>query len=189
MRRLCPLAALLLAACSSSAGNRPDAAPTPTQTVRVSGQPGLAQGVNASVRMSGSNDIAADTIGAPMDSVWRALPEVYRALAIPTNLLDTKLRQLGTSGTKVYRRLGQTPLRRLLDCGSTQIGPNADSYDILFAATTSLRRLDSTTTIVTTSVHATGRPMQHGGSETVCRTRGELERQVVLLLKARVLPP
>ena len=178
----------LLPACSSPR-NRPDAAPTPTQTVRVSGTSTIGQGANSSVRMSAANDIAADTIGAPLDSVWRALPEVYRALAIPTNLLDTDLRQLGTSGTKVYRRLGQTPLRRLLDCGSTQIGPNADSYDIMLAATTTLRRLDSVSTIVTTSVQAAGRPMQHGGSEVVCRTRGDLERQVVLLLKTRVLPP
>lgn len=189
MRRLSPVAALLLAACSSSGRNPPDAAPIPTQTVRVSGQPGLGQGVSSSVRLSAANDIAADTIGAPLDSVWRALPEVYRALVIPTNLLDTDLRQLGTSGTRVYRRLGQSPLRRLLDCGSTQIGPNADSYDILLAATTTLRRLDAATTIVTTSVQATGRPMQHGGSDVVCRTRGELERQVALLLKTRVLPP
>lgn len=188
MRILRLFAAALLAACSS-AGNPPDAAPTPSQTVRVSGQPGLAQGVNSSLRMTGANDVAADTVDAPLDSVWRALPEVYRALAIPTNLLDTDLRQLGTSGTKVYRRLGQTPLRRYLDCGNTQLGPNADSYEIVLAATTSLRKLDTASTIVTTVVEATGRPMQFATGETVCRTRGDLERQIVLLIKTRVLPP
>lgn len=189
MRLALPLALAIAAGCSSSGTHRPtDAAATP-QTVHVAGAGTVGQASAASVRVTSANDVAADTIAAPLDSVWKALPAVYNALGIEVNLLDPQLRTIGTSGTKLYRRLGQTALRRLLDCGSTQLGPNADSYEVLLAATSTARKVDSTTTILVTNVQATARPMQFASGESICRTRGELEKQVALLIRTRVLPP
>jgi hypothetical protein len=190
MRLQILLSLALLAACSSSGANpRPEATPAPTQTVRVSGAATMGQGKASSLRVTGTDDLAADTIAVPLDSIWRILPHVYSALGLEGNLMDPQERLFGNSGIKLYRRLGQTPLRRLLDCGSTQLGPNADSYEIVFASTTRLTRVDAANTIVTTMVQASGRPMQFNSGEASCRTKGELEKQIALLIRTRVLPP
>ena len=174
---------LILVACSSTQHATPDPAATPANvSIAGSGTSGVNTG---SLRVNPSYDVAFDTIHTSLDRVWAALPAIYTALSIPITTADTKKYLFGNEGMKVYRRLGETPLTRLLDCGRTQIGPNADSYEIVMSVTTLLRPHEPQVTIVTTSVDASGRPMQYGGGDTRCRTKGELERQIALALRAR----
>ena len=107
-------------------------------------------------------------------------------MSIPLTIADNQTLRFGNEGMKIRRRLGETSLIKLLDCGRTQIGQNADSYDILMSVVTTLRRHDANVTIISTSVEASGKPAQFGGSETRCRTKGELEKQIALALRARV---
>lgn len=187
MRAAVLVGASLLSACASV--QTPDsAAPPHTQAVHVSGAGGVTTSATA-VRATRSNDATFDTLWVNIDKVWATLPAVYAALEIPIGTLDAEQNLFGNSGVKVFRRVGKTPLTKVLDCGRTQIGPSADSYEITISVLTKLWRVDSARTQVTTAIEASGRPLQYAGSTTTCRTLGELERQIVLNLKARLLPP
>lgn len=184
MRILGPAALLLAAACSSTHTPDPDPTVGPANTVRVAGS--NATGVsNNALRVSPSYDVAVDTIYAGVAPIWSALPAIYTALSIPLTTADNQSLRFGNEGMKIRRRLGETSLIKLLDCGRTQIGQNADSYEILMSVVTTLRRHDENTTVIATAVEASGKPLQFGGSETRCRTKGELEKQIALAVRAR----
>lgn len=183
MRVLSLMIVLALAACSSSPNTPPDPTIGPAN-VRVSGTGTTGVSSNA-VRVSPSYDVAFDTIYASVDKIWAALPAIYTALSIPLTTADPQTMRFGNEGMKVRRRLGETPLVNLLDCGRTQIGQSADSYEIIMSVVTTLARADVNTTVVSTGIEASGKPLQFGGSETRCRTKGELERQIALALHAR----
>ncbi|MGH7638294.1 MAG: hypothetical protein ACREOK_11655 [Gemmatimonadaceae bacterium] len=183
MRVLSLTAVLALAACSSSSHTPPDPTVTPAN-VRVSGTATTGVSSNA-LRVSPSYDVSFDTIYASVDKIWSALPAIYTALSIPLTTADPQTLRFGNEGMKVRRRLGETSLVKLLDCGRTQIGQNADSYEIVMSVVTTLARADVNTTVVATGVQASGSPLQFGGSQTRCRTKGELERQIALALSAR----
>ena len=185
MRIAGPAALLVLAACSSSHTPDPDPTVGPANTVRVSGTNTTGVSNNA-LRVTPSYDVAVDTIYTGVAPIWSALPAIYTALSIPLTIADNQTLRFGNEGMKIRRRLGETSLIKLLDCGRTQIGQNADSYDILMSVVTTLRRHDANVTIISTSVEASGKPAQFGGSETRCRTKGELEKQIALALRARV---
>lgn len=185
MRIVGPVALLVLAACSS--GHTPDPDPTvgPGNTVRVAGTNTTGVSNNA-LRVTPSFDVAVDTIYAGVEPIWTALPAIYTALSIPLTTADNQTLRFGNEGMKIRRKLGETSLIKLLDCGRTQVGQNADSYDIVMSVMTALRRHDANTTIISTVVEASGRPPQFSSSETRCRTKGELEKQIALALRARV---
>ena len=54
---------------------------------------------------------------------------------------------------------------------------------------TTLAKVDSANTVVYTNIEASGQPMNYAGGQTRCRTKGELEKQMLLMLRTRVLPP
>jgi hypothetical protein len=157
----------------------------PANTVRVAGSHTTGVSNNA-LRVIPSYDLAVDTIYAGASAIWSALPAVYTALSIPLTTADNQTLRFGNEGMKVRRKLGETSLVKLLDCGRTQIGQNADSYEIIMSVVTTLKRHDENITVISTSVEASGKPLQFGGSETRCRTKGELEKQIALAVRARV---
>lgn len=180
--RMSGLPLVLLAACTSAPNTPPDPAARPND-VRVAGAGGGIRG--SAMRVTPSYDVTFDTISATVDKIWAALPSVYTALSIPLTTADTRSLRFGNEGMKVRRRLGDNQLIKLLDCGRSQIGDNADSYEITMAVITSLQKIDAQVTRVTTAVEASGKPIQFAGAETRCRTKGELERQIALALRAR----
>ena len=180
--RIAGFALLTFAACTSAPNTTPDPAARPSD-VQVTGHSGGA--VRSAIRVNPSYDVAFDTIQASVDRVWDALPAIYTALSMPLTVADNKARRLGNEGMKTRRRLGDTPLMKLLDCGRSQIGENAESYEITLSVVTTLQVLNAQTTRVSTSVEASAKPIQFAGAEIGCRTKGELERQIALALRAR----
>ena len=178
-----------VAATACSPRNTPPEVAPPAQTVRVTGSSGTGTSVNSSTRTSGTYDVRIDTVAASLATIWKALPAVYTGLEIPINQLDNTKNMIGNGGMKVYRKIGQTQLTKILDCGRTQIGPNADSYEIVMSVLTTLAKVDSANTVVYTNIEASGQPMNYAGGQTRCRTKGELEKQMLLMLRTRVLPP
>lgn len=174
-------------ACAST--QAPATVAPPAQTVRVTGSSGTGTAVNTSTRTAATYDVRIDTLPVKLDLVWKALPSVYTGLEIPINTLDNTKNMVGNGGIKLYRRVGPNQLTKLLDCGRTQIGPNADSYEIIMSVITTLAKADSASTVVYTNVEASGQPMNYAGGQTRCRTRGELEKQILLMLRTRLLPP
>ena len=165
--------------CSSS--NVARSAPAP-ETVRVvgGGAGAIAMGMNASAA-----DAHAATIAAPLADVWRVLPAVYESFGIPLSTVDSTTHSIGHSGFNIRRRLGTVPLVRLIDCGSTQGGPSAETYDVRMAVTTQLRASDAGT-IVSTTVEPMGKPVAFSGEYIRCSSTGSLESRIADAVKSRL---
>lgn len=178
------VAALVFIGLTGCASAHPGIDRATDQQVRIVGAGGSGQ-----LRMT-TSDVAKPTILAfPTDRVWSALKVVYDSLEIPKDNLDDAQHVIGHSGVKVHRRLGIIPLTRLIDCGSTQGTPSAETYDIQIAVLTHLTPGDGGTTNVTTQVEAVGRPMAFSGEYVRCSTKGVLETTLVDAVKSRLVAP
>lgn len=186
MRRLgLVLMSAAVAACGSKQSTSSPAAPTPEaagadrQTVRVSAA-GIGSGQLTIVPSGGPNVLK---VAASIDRIWKALPAIYDSLAIPLSVNDARQRVIGNEGFKLRRRLGKIPLSKYLECGRSQMEPNADEYEITLSVITRLAVIDSAQTKVTTTVEASARGLQFAGQGANCSTTGTLEIKLQALLK------
>lgn len=178
LARLIPLAAL--AACSSSS-NVAQSAPAP-ETVRVvgGGAGSIAMGMSPS-----AVDAHSTTLSASLADVWRVLPAAYESLGIQLSVIDSATHVIGNSGFNLRRRLGSTPLVRLIDCGTTQGGPSAETYDIHMSVVTQVRAGDSGT-IIGTTVEPMGKPAAFSGEYIRCSSTGVLESRLADAVRSRL---
>lgn len=183
MQRIAALSLVTLVGCATS--QTPPSTTPETQTVRVSGVTG-----STGLRTTSSTMSRVDTLWVSLDRVWKALPGVYGTLDIPIERFDAESNTIGHSSLKLYRRLGKVPLTRYLDCGATQIGPNADSYEVYLSVLTKVQRVqsDSANTAVMTTVEATARPVQFRGDMVRCTSKGALEERVLDVMKVQLAP-
>lgn len=158
-----------IAACASSPtlGSGPA-----TQTIRTAGS-------STGLAISPTTSIVTKTIPLPVDQVWRALPGVYASLGIPLTTVDQKTHTIGNEGLKLRQELGSVPLSMYIDCGTTQTGPNADSYDVLLIVLTQLTPGDPRSTKMTTTFDASAKPAALAQDYSHCSTRGVLESRLV----------
>ena len=181
MRRVLSLSAILLSACASSQGG--SAPPVPDQTYRIPS----GDGGTTTMRAIGSDpSFSTKTISASAERIWSVLPAVYQSLGLPVTDRDAAAHTIGSSSFKVRRQLGNVPLSRYLDCGSTQGGSSADSYEILISVNTRVQSgpLDSTT--VSTVVDAMGRPVFLSAEYIHCGSKGSLEKEFFALMDAQL---
>jgi hypothetical protein len=177
MRRFAVVSAVLLSACASS--QRPASAPVPDQTLRI---PTNNASGGSTITIAQAESPSQRTIAAPAAQIWNALPKVYETLGLPITDRNNETRSLGTTSFKVRRRLGNTPLSRYLDCGSTQGSPSADTYDVLLSVTTQLLPTSTDTTAVSTTVSAMARPVFVSGEYVNCGSTRALEKRFFDLL-------
>jgi hypothetical protein len=118
--------------------------------------------------------------GTPAE-VWSKLVAAYDEIGIPVNISNPPQGVLGNDGFKLRRRLKDVPLTRYLDCGNTQGGPSAETYEILLAIRTQLIPADGAIT-ATTMVDASGRPVAISGNYVKCGSNGKLEARIGELL-------
>jgi hypothetical protein len=173
---------LLVAAsgCASSTGSTTTGSPAAPQTVRV-GQ----MGSGGSTTMNVSTAAHVTTVAFPVEDVWRFLPTVWDSLGIPKALIDPKSHTLSNQGMKIRQRLGKVPLSRYIDCGTTQIGPNADSYEVYLTVTSQVVSASASEATISTVVDAAARPLNFSQEYSRCTTRGLLESRVVDGIKAQ----
>ena len=166
MRACALLAVSCLVACTGHT-------PAPSTGTRENEQVRMG-GAQTGLRLSSNTVARADTVWTPIDRVWKAMPAVFAVLEVPIERFDAESNTIGNSSLKLYRRLGKTPLTRYLDCGTTQIGPNADSYEVLLTVLTRLSRprADTANTTVVTIVEAMARPIQFRGDYIRCSSKG-----------------
>ncbi|AHG89286.1 hypothetical protein J421_1749 [Gemmatirosa kalamazoonensis] len=179
MRALLPLVALVVAACASSGG-----APTgrATETVRIDGV--------GTLNMAGASTTASVTsLAYPIDQAWAALRTVYDSLAIPVTTQDPATHTIANDGFKIRNRLGKTALSRYVECGNTQMGPSADSYEVYLSVTTHLKPADAGNTSVESTVEATARPVQFAQAPSRCTSKGELETRIATQLRTALAQP
>jgi hypothetical protein len=174
MRTATLLVLLPLAACATT--NTGSSATPASHTVTVVGTGG-----GASLTMPGNNSSTVRTLAFGMDQVWRALPFVFDSIGIPVGTLDPAKRTIGNSGFKIRSRLKGVPLSRYIDCGnSTQIGPNADAYDVNITMFAELHAADATT------IDIVARPATFAQEYSHCASKGLLETRFFDILKARL---
>jgi hypothetical protein len=152
------------------------AAVTPTQRPESTYIPGA--GV---MSVSGESGTIAVTIGAPLQTVWRALPLAFDSTGVQLTLIDPKKHLMANEGFKIRQKLGKERLSTFFECGTTQVGPNADSYELYVTVHTYLEPLkgDSTRTRMTVAVTGAAKPLQFSQDYSRCTTKTMLERKMV----------
>lgn len=168
----CGLAAASLSACGATA---------PGTTAVSTGSLGSASRDVLSMQTEAS--VAEQQIDAPLAKVWGALPEVFAGMAIPVGKSDPVLHVYGNEGFRIRQRLGTTRLSLLLECGTTQIGPNADSYEVLLTVLVGLKATSPATTSATVTVDASARPITINQAFSRCSSKGGIESKLLGLLK------
>jgi hypothetical protein len=176
MRSLVVLSFALMTACASAPAGT---ASPDRETVRVSGAGNL--------RTTAMDQTSDTKISFPVGKVWHALPAAYEQLGIPITQADDPTHTIANGGLKTRRILGQTSLSRYIDCGTTQIGENADSYDVYLTVTT---RIDEEPTsglsILRTTFEAMARPIAFSRDYARCSSKGELEKRIAAAVNAQL---
>ena len=112
---------------------------------------------------------------APSD-VWQTLPQVYYELTIPVETRDSAHRLIG-GAVSARRSLANKPLSRFVDCGTTAVGPNANSYNVRLNVQTQVDSAGAAETTIRSLVSATA--ANDGGITVRCASKGDLERLIV----------
>lgn len=112
----------------------------------------------------------------PAADVWQALQTVYSDLSIPIETNDPTHRFLA-GVVSARRAFANKPLSRLVDCGSTAIGPNANTYNVGLHLQTQVDSLRASETTLRTLLRSTA--ASDGGITIRCSSSGELERSIV----------
>lgn len=182
-RRLAIVSSLALPVAAACASGHP--APPPDgpsiQTTRVS----LGQSTTAITTVA-EPQMGVAQLPAPLPRAWAALKLAYDSLGIPLTRLDETAHVLGNEGMKIRRRLGRTPLTQLLDCGSAQGGPNAETYEVHVSVLTLLASTGAQDTQSTTRVEASARPVSFAGEFVRCTSTGQLERSLEAMVRQLV---
>jgi hypothetical protein len=175
------VAAFLAGCASSSSQTTLGTAPTQS-TTRVSD--GTSTSFNVTTRAVTEPNVAS--VPYSRDQVWAALPAVFESLSIAPTTRDQMKRVMGNPGFNVRRRLGTLPLARLIDCGSSQGAPNADTYELHLIVLTTVLEDGPSSSKLSTTVEAMGRPVSFSGEYIRCTTLGALETRIAEGVKAQM---
>jgi hypothetical protein len=177
MRRVLILGLTSALAC---AGSTPTPGATPVE------QHVVIPNSSGSLSVSPSSGLSTHEFAASVDRVWKIMPAVFDSIAVPVALLDPQTHTIGNRGFKLRGKLGKVGLARYIDCGTTQIGPNAESYDITLTVTTTLASTAGGATAMTIDLEASARPLAFAQEPFRCETRGNLENRIKDLTTALV---
>ena len=142
--------------------------------------------VGGTIRIASGSGPDVTTLPFALAQVWTALPLALDSLAIPIAKNDANAHIIGNESFKVRQRLGKTSLSRFLDCGQTQIGPNADSYDVMLTVLAQLQPASATSTTISTTVQAMAKSATFNQGYSQCSSKGELETRLLNMLKAQL---
>jgi hypothetical protein len=171
---------LSFVACATA--NAPAGSPAATETIRVGGGAGgtMTAEIHPTVNAIGG------AVPFTMDRTWAAVRTAYDSLALPVATFDPATHTIASPTLRLRRRLGEISLSKYINCGNTQGGQSADSYDIQLAIQTVLQVVDAGTTRVLSTVTAEGRPITLAGEYTHCTSTGNLERRVTELVNSQL---
>jgi hypothetical protein len=97
------------------------------------------------------------------------------------SLVDPKKHVMANEGFKVRQKLGKERLSEFFECGTTQVGPNADSYELYVTVFTYLEPIkgDSSRTRMTVAITGAGKPLQFAQDYSRCTSKTMLERRML----------
>jgi hypothetical protein len=180
MRVTVLLLVMIAAACASEPR---ESSPATPRTVRIIDGTGHVTQISTDASSSAS----AVTMELTPDQAWRGLLAAYDALGIPVASMDAGTRFLGAN-VRTRGRLGGVRLSTYLDCGRTQGGPSADTYDVHLVVETRLQPGELETTRVSTLIEATARPSSFAAAPVRCSSTGALERRILAEIRTHVWP-
>jgi len=178
MRRLLLWCALGSAACASST-KAPETGPSTSRTVQVGGMPGKLT-VTSQSRANVTN------MAFTVDEVWKVLPLVLDSLGVKASSIDPAQHSIGAENFKVRVQLGRTPLSRYLECGGTQVGANADSYEVILNIVTQVQPVATGGSRLSTLFEAMAKPIAFSQGYSKCSTTGLFESRLVDAVKKRL---
>jgi hypothetical protein len=158
--------------CASSGDPTIGNAPEPVQTTRIVGNGGSTE-----MRTSPGVGRGVVMVEGSLASVWQSLAAAYDSVGLTITTSSPGQGILGTESFKIRRKLKDVPLTRYIDCGNTQGGPSAETYEILLTVMTQLQPTADGTR-ATTILQASGRPISLGGSYMTCGSTGRLEERI-----------
>jgi len=169
-----------LAGCGSSGGA--SSAPAPVSQTVLSA-PGRSPGLS----MTGVDATNVQTLAFAPDQIFRVLPNVLDSLGIPVAMLEPSKRSIGNPAFKIRQRLKGTSLSRYIDCGSsTQVGANADNYDVSLVVIADVAAAAANSSRVTLTFEAVAKPVNFSQQYSQCNSRGSFETRFFDVLKAKL---
>ena len=172
MHRIALIAIAALTGCATASG---PVSSRDVSTVRV-------QGVGT-FQVRRDDQSTSRIIALPLEQVWRALPAVFDSLEVPVGRVDSVAHRFGNEGIRIRKRIGGVAVSRYFDCGTTQIGPNADTYDVMLVLLTTLQTGPASTTTVTITAEASARPIARSQPYAPCTSHATLDVRLVEILK------
>lgn len=176
------LAAVLLAACASAPPNTQ----TEQERVRLEGAPHQ-NAVLLDVDTRAHDVRQTNDVMVPAVAAFDALPDIYRKLGISTvAVIDTAggVYTVGARNLRIHGSLGGVRLSNYIDCGSAAMHIPANSYDIVFSASTYVTPAASGSTLHT-MVSADARDPMANTPPVRCVSTGKFEQKVAELVSAR----
>jgi hypothetical protein len=178
MRRILLGALAGLAACGPAASTAGGGTRTPTQVIST----------GDAIHVATSNEVRviSQTVDAPVDRVWAALPAVFQELGLDGDP-DASTRSVAGTAT-INRRFQGQQATRLFDCGMGQFGTQiAASYTIRVAVATTVNPSSEGGSRLDTMVEANARSSDGANSVAAnCRTQGQLEAMIVERVRQKV---
>jgi hypothetical protein len=171
------LVLLLAAACGGARINPPD---YPDHIIGA--DPG-----GSPIRERGKDDRVRVTFPAPVDRVFDAVAGAYLEAGILPSVNDRAEHRYGNVGFLMPNDFGGAHVSEYFDCGSDITGRLAGKGRLIAVAVTSLRAIDSGSTLAATQVTGTVRRMD--GTSTMpanCVSTGKLEAQLRKGVEARL---
>lgn len=169
-----------LAGCASSPSGGTTTA-LPPQSIRVG-----AGGSGGRATINATSSASVVTVPQPIEDVWSVMPATYDTLGITKAVIDPTEHFITNGGLKIRQRLGSTPLSRYLECGTTQIGPNADSYEVFLTVSTQLSTSADGGTTIVSMVDGAARPLNFAQEYARCTSKGALEQRITDAVKLRL---
>jgi hypothetical protein len=171
-----PLAIVFTASCASSGSSPDPGIVTPSQRV-------VAADTHGALRTTVSPNAKVHIAVAP-SRVFDTLKPVYEELGIPIALNEPSTGRFGNPDFWRTRKLGTEPISSYLNCGSTIMGPAADSYRVYMSLLSMVRPDGHGETDLETAFVGQARNMEGTTSDLVaCGTTGRLED----LIKKRLM--
>jgi hypothetical protein len=170
------LVPLLASACAKNT----DLSPVGTGTQRMTVV--TATGTQ-SVGLRQDDNVNMQDFDRPADLVWKALPAVYESMGISVTTMDQARKLIGADGVRLRRSLKGVPLSRYFDCGQTQIGPNADDYEVFLTMLTRVVPAGASNSKVEVTTTVLARPVARRQNPQACTSLNTLDAKFIETLR------
>ncbi|MDB4913656.1 MAG: hypothetical protein JWM95_1300 [Gemmatimonadetes bacterium] len=168
---------LVLCACAPATSNT-ESVSAPRQ-IRIEGA--------GTVNLNTTTSAHVARLDFPVPLVWKALPAAFETMGVPITFVDSAHYVLRNDGLKVRRQLADTPLGVFFDCGTTQVGENADSYDVHMTVSVEVQPEPATgNSRLLILLESAARPVSFSRDYSRCSTRGKFEQRFADAVKKQL---